>query len=102
MEIDQLDQSLKKLAQPEPSSQLDASILRGVKQLLALENYQKSEQLLVEEGNRLDQATRARLATGMAGIREQIGPGFEMAYQAYQATQIKQHSVPERGDEPQV
>ena len=102
MEIDKLEQSLKQLEQPEPSAQLDASILGSIKQLLALENYQKSEQLLVLEGDRLDQATRARLATGMAGVREQIGSGFQEAYQAYQEAQTKEQLAPEQGDELQV
>jgi hypothetical protein len=98
MKSDELEQSLKKLEQPEPSPQLDASILGGIKQLMALENYQKAEQLLLEEGGRLTQATRAQLASGMAGIREQIGPGFQEAYQAYQQTQ---QPAPEKGDELQ-
>ena len=100
MELDKLEQSLKQLDLPTPSAELDARILAGVKQLLALEHYRKSEQLLLEEGDRLDQATRARLATGMAGIREQVGPAFQEAYNNYMQTQVVQ-PVPDRGDELQ-
>lgn len=91
------EQVLSGLAQPEPSGGLDAAILGNVKHMLALENYQKAENLLLTQGDRLDQSTRAGLATGMAEIREKFGPGFDAAYQQHLQTQ----SEPEQ-DCPQL
>jgi hypothetical protein len=98
MENNKLEQALDRMPQPAPTAELDAKIMDGVKRLLALENYQKAEQLLISEGGRLDQATRVHLATSMAGIREQFGPGFEQAYQMHQDRQSAQVHVSEQDD----
>lgn len=90
-----LEQVLSGLAQPEPSGELDAAILGNVRRMLALENYQKAESLLLTQGDRLDQSTRVGLATGMAEIREKFGPGFGAAYQ--QHLQAQAQSEPEPG-----
>ena len=98
MESRDLEQALRQIEHPEPSAQLDARILGGVKQRMALENYHKAEQLLVHEGASLDQATRVQLATAMVNIREQFGPGFEDAYGMHQKSQSSQPHDLRSGD----
>lgn len=89
MEKMNLEQALNGLPQPEPSSGLDEAILGHVRRSLALENYQKAERLLEAQGERLDDATRVQLATGMLAIREQFGAGFAQAYATHQQENLK-------------
>jgi len=97
-----LEQVLQQLDQPEPSAALDGRILHGVKQMLALENYQKAEALLGTEGARLDPEMQKRVASGMAGIREQFGPGFEVAYQQHLQAQASKVSPDVHQDGPEL
>lgn len=97
-----LEQVLQQLDQPEPSAALDGRILNGVRQMLALENYQKAEALLGAEGVRLDPEVQKRVESGMAGIRDQFGPGFEAAYQRHLEAQESKASPELHQDGPEL
>ncbi len=101
MEKMNLEQALNGLPQPEPSSGLDEAILGHVRRSLALENYQKAEQLLQSQSERLDGATRAQLATGMLAIREQFGAGFDQAYAAH-LQENQKHQIDVASTEPDL